>query len=39
MTSPATPPTRGPITETVLNYQPSKLQLLQMDGMLSGRAR
>ena len=28
-----------PITETVLDYQPEKLQLLQMDGMLSGRAR
>ena len=28
-----------PITETVLDYQPAKLQLLQMDGMLSGRAR
>jgi len=28
-----------PITETVLDYQPGKLQLLQMDGMLSGRAR
>jgi uncharacterized protein YndB with AHSA1/START domain len=28
-----------PITETVLEYQPGKLQLLQMDGMLSGRAR
>jgi hypothetical protein len=27
-----------PITETVLEYQPGKLQLLQMDGMLSGRA-
>lgn len=27
------------ITETVLEYQPGKLQLLQMDGMLSGRAR
>jgi len=27
------------ITETVLDYQPDKLQLLQMDGMLSGRAR
>jgi len=27
------------ITETVLDYQPSKLQLLQMEGMLSGRAR
>lgn len=27
------------ITETVLDYQPGKLQLLQMDGMLSGRAR
>jgi len=28
-----------PITETVIDYQPGKLQLLQMDGMLSGRAR
>lgn len=28
-----------PITETVLDYQPAKLQLLQMEGMLSGRAR
>jgi len=28
-----------PITETVLDYQPDKLQLFQMDGMLSGRAR
>jgi len=28
-----------PITETVLDYQPGKLQLLQMEGMLSGRAR
>jgi hypothetical protein len=28
-----------PIIETVLDYQPGKLQLLQMDGMLSGRAR
>jgi carbon monoxide dehydrogenase subunit G len=27
-----------PITETVLDYQPGKLQLLQMEGMLSGRA-
>src|SRR6476661_390990 len=27
------------ITETVLDYQPGKLQLLEMDGMLSGRAR
>jgi hypothetical protein len=27
-----------PITETVLHYQPGKLQLLQMEGMLSGRA-
>ena len=27
------------LTETVLDYQPSKLQLLQMEGMLSGRAR
>ncbi len=28
-----------PIAETVLDYQPGKLQLLQMEGMLSGRAR
>jgi uncharacterized protein YndB with AHSA1/START domain len=28
-----------PITETVLDYQPGKLLLLQMQGMLSGRAR
>jgi len=28
-----------PISETVLDYQPHKLQLLQMEGMLSGRAR
>jgi uncharacterized protein YndB with AHSA1/START domain len=28
-----------PITETVLDYEPDKLQLLQMEGMLSGRAR
>jgi carbon monoxide dehydrogenase subunit G len=27
------------ITETVLDYQPGKLQLLQMEGMLSGQAR
>ena len=27
------------ITETVLDYQPGKVQLLQMEGMLSGRAR
>ena len=27
------------ITETVLDYQPGKLQLLQMEGLLSGRAR
>ena len=27
------------ITETVLEYQADKLQLLQMDGMLSGQAR
>jgi uncharacterized protein YndB with AHSA1/START domain len=27
------------ITETVLDYQPEKLQLLQMEGMLLGRAR
>src|SRR5262249_30199801 len=26
------------ITETVLEYEPDKLQLLQMEGMLSGRA-
>jgi len=26
------------ITETVLDYQPGKLQLFEMDGMLSGRA-
>jgi uncharacterized protein YndB with AHSA1/START domain len=26
------------ITETVLDYQPGKLQLLEMEGMLSGRA-
>jgi hypothetical protein len=25
-----------PITETVIDYQPSKLQLLQMEGMSSG---
>ena len=28
-----------PITETVLEYQPAKLQLLQIDGMMCGRAR
>src|SRR3984957_13018235 len=28
-----------PIIETVLEYQPDRLQLLQMEGMLSGRAR
>ena len=28
-----------PMTETVLDYQPGKLQLLQMEGMLAGRAR
>jgi uncharacterized membrane protein len=28
-----------PITETVLDYQPGKLQLLRMEGMLSGEAR
>src|SRR5262245_5329775 len=28
-----------PMTETVLDYQPDKLQLLQMEGMVSGRAR
>ena len=27
------------INETVLEYEPGKLQLLQMDGMMSGRAR
>jgi carbon monoxide dehydrogenase subunit G len=27
------------ITETVLEYQPDRLQLLEMEGMLSGRAR
>ena len=27
------------ITETVLDYQPGKLQLFQMEGMLSGQAR
>jgi uncharacterized membrane protein len=27
------------ITETVLDYQPGKLLLLQMEGILSGRAR
>ena len=28
-----------PITETVLEYQPDKLQLLQIEGAMSGRAR
>ena len=28
-----------PVTETVLEYRPGELQLLQMDGMMSGRAR
>jgi len=28
-----------PITETVLEYQPGKLQVLRMEGLLSGRAR
>ena len=28
-----------PITETVLDYQPGKLQLFRMEGMMSGRAR
>jgi coenzyme Q-binding protein COQ10 len=28
-----------PITETVLEYQAGKLQVLKMEGMLSGRAR
>src|SRR5208283_81719 len=28
-----------PITGTGLDYQPGKLQLLEMDGMMSGRAR
>lgn len=28
-----------PITETVLDYEPGKLQVLQMHGMLSGLAR
>jgi Polyketide cyclase / dehydrase and lipid transport len=28
-----------PITETVLEYQQDRLQLFQMEGMLSGRAR
>jgi carbon monoxide dehydrogenase subunit G len=27
------------LTETVLEYQPAKLQVFQMEGMLSGRAR
>src|SRR5690242_11558731 len=28
-----------PIAETVLDYRPGELQVLQMEGMLSGRAR
>ena len=28
-----------PVTETVIDYQPGKLQLFQMEGALSGRAR
>jgi carbon monoxide dehydrogenase subunit G len=28
-----------PLTETVVEYQPEQLQVLQMEGMLSGRAR
>ena len=28
-----------PIKETVLDYQPGKMQLFQMEGMLSGQAR
>ena len=28
-----------PVTETVLDYQPGKLALLQIDGIISGRAR
>jgi hypothetical protein len=28
-----------PITKTVLDYQPGKLQLFQIEGMMSGRAR
>jgi carbon monoxide dehydrogenase subunit G len=28
-----------PVTETVIDYQPGKSQVLQMEGMLSGRAR
>ena len=28
-----------PITETVVDYQPAKLQLLEMEGALRGRAR
>ena len=28
-----------PITETVVDYQPGKLQLLEMEGVLRGRAR
>jgi uncharacterized protein YndB with AHSA1/START domain len=28
-----------PVTETVLDYQPAKLQLFQMEGMLAGQAR
>ena len=27
-----------PVTETVIDFQPDKLQVLQMEGMLSGRA-
>jgi coenzyme Q-binding protein COQ10 len=28
-----------PLTETVVEYQPGKLQVLRMEGLLSGRAR
>ena len=28
-----------PISETMLEYQPGRLQLMEMEGMLSGRAR
>jgi carbon monoxide dehydrogenase subunit G len=28
-----------PVTETVIDYEPDKLHLFQMEGMLSGRAR
>jgi hypothetical protein len=28
-----------PVTETVIDYEPGKLHLFQMEGMLSGRAR